>query len=102
MDRLRLMPRAGWPAPLRAALAETTQQVLGQIHTGMDSRLGLAIDVSCGARVTRAEEKWRRSPPCERGEARRLQSLLVCARYNPGSPAGAVATLSRKNGSMTG
>ena len=90
--------------------------------------------------------------PCERGEARRLQSLLVCARYNPGSPAlawvaqrsgggkrrrcavewgaatghstpmrrtviigivlaemggvssptGAVATLSRKNGSITG
>ena len=88
--------------------------------------------------------------PCERGEARRLQSLLVCARYNlearlslgwlneagaesggavplsgarrlytpmrrtvsigivvaevgtVSSPTGAVATLSRKNGSMTG
>ena len=56
--------------------------MLGQNHTGMDSRLGLAFDVSCGAQVTRAKEKWRRSPPCEPGEARRLQSLLVCARYN--------------------
>jgi hypothetical protein len=82
MDRLRLMPRAGWPAPLRAALAKTTQQVLGQIHKAsgnsgavqMDSRLGLAIDVSCGARVTRAKEKWRRSSPCEQREARRLDT----------------------------
>ena len=63
------------------------KQVLGQNPHRNGFTLGLAIDVSCGARVTRAEEKWRRSPPCERGEARRLQSLLVCAPYKPGSPA---------------
>src|SRR5215472_12133469 len=60
--------------------------MLDQIHTGMDSR-GFAIDVSGGVRVTRAEEKWRRSPPCGRGEARRLQGLLMSVRYNAGSPA---------------
>src|SRR5215472_18973748 len=78
------------PAGLRHCtqrLRKPPKQVRGQTHTGMDSRRGLAIDVSCGARVARAMEKWRRSSPCERGEARRLQSLLVCARYNPGSPA---------------